>query len=132
MRRAGRAIYILEQTLPDFFQVGLVSSIDPTRPDIVHVPLADSGSVESIYSPAIRLTYTPPAPLPPPLPRTLALEGEYVGAEVTSPTSVHRASAVPRILRLYPPYNEDTLLGPARRDAAAGGAHAPGHVKSTS
>ncbi|KAF8443683.1 hypothetical protein L210DRAFT_3089659 [Boletus edulis BED1] len=69
--RTGRAIYILERTLPDFFQVGLVSHIDPTRPDIVDVAVSD----ESIYSPVIRLTYTPPVALPPPFPRTLSLEG---------------------------------------------------------
>ncbi|KAH0828581.1 hypothetical protein J3R83DRAFT_2852 [Lanmaoa asiatica] len=70
-----RAIYILEKTLPEFFQVGLVSTIDPTRPDIVDVPLSETGSVESIYSPTIRLTYTPPVALPPPFPRSLSLDG---------------------------------------------------------
>ncbi|KAG6376602.1 hypothetical protein JVT61DRAFT_1584 [Boletus reticuloceps] len=73
--RTGRAIYILERTLPDFFQLGLVSHIDPTRPDIVDVAVSESGSVESIYSPVVRLTYTPPVALPPPFPRTLSLEG---------------------------------------------------------
>lgn len=87
----GRAIYILEQTLPDFFQLGLVSNIDPTRPDIVHVPLSESGNVESIYSPTVRLTYTPPAALPPPFPATLSLEGKHVMQEVTSPLNVHQA-----------------------------------------
>ncbi|KAG9311291.1 hypothetical protein JVU11DRAFT_8379 [Chiua virens] len=73
--RTGRAIYILEQTLPDFFHIGLVSNVDPTRPDIVDVPLSEGGNIESIYSPTIRLTYTPPVALPPPFPRTLSLEG---------------------------------------------------------
>ena len=80
-RAQGRAIYVLERTLAHFFQIGLVSSIDPTRPDIV----PESGSVESIYSPAIRLTYTPPAPLPPPFPRTLSLEGAYLRTRVLAP-----------------------------------------------
>ncbi|KAI9570926.1 hypothetical protein HD554DRAFT_2017731 [Boletus coccyginus] len=73
--RTGRAIYILERTLPDFFRVGLVSNIDPTSPDIVDVPVSESGNVESIYSPTIRLRYTPPVALPPPFPGTLSLEG---------------------------------------------------------
>ncbi|KAG8221624.1 hypothetical protein J3R82DRAFT_1902 [Butyriboletus roseoflavus] len=76
-RAQGRAIYILENTLPDFFQVGLVANVDPTRPDIVDVPVSESGSVESIYSRNVRLMYTPPVALPPPFPRTLSLEGEY-------------------------------------------------------
>jgi len=59
--RTGRAIYILEQTLPDFFQVGLVDAMPSSQ--------------ESIYSPAIRLTYTPPAALPAPFPSTLSLDG---------------------------------------------------------
>lgn len=74
----GRAIYILERTLPDFFRVGLVSNIDPTSPDIVDVPASESGNVESIYSPTILLRYTPPVALPPPFPGTLSLEGEYL------------------------------------------------------
>lgn len=86
----GRAIYILEQTLPDFFQVGLVSNIDLTRPEIINVPLADNGNIEGIYSPTIRLTYTPPAALPPPFPRTLSLEGEHDGAGVASLLNVHQ------------------------------------------
>ncbi|KAF9218594.1 hypothetical protein BS17DRAFT_798514 [Gyrodon lividus] len=74
--RTGRAIYILQQTLPDFFQVGLISNVDPTKgPDIVNVSPSENGDVESIYSPKISLTYTPPVALPSPLPSTLSLEG---------------------------------------------------------
>ncbi|KIJ64103.1 hypothetical protein HYDPIDRAFT_175797 [Hydnomerulius pinastri MD-312] len=74
--RTGRAIYILQQTLPDFFQIGLVSNVDPTKgPDIVNVSPSENGDVESIYSPKVRLTHTPPIALPSPFPRTLSLEG---------------------------------------------------------
>lgn len=90
IRAQGHAIFILERTLPDFFQVGLVSNVDPTRPDVVDVPVTESGNVESIYSPAIRLTYTPPVALPSPFPRTLSLEGENLRARVTSALNVHQ------------------------------------------
>lgn len=74
--RTGRAIYVLQQTLPDFFDVGLVSSIDPTKtPSLVDSRESDSLEVENIYSPKVRLTYTPPVALPSPFPRTLGLEG---------------------------------------------------------
>ncbi|KAJ7654771.1 hypothetical protein B0H17DRAFT_1099536 [Mycena rosella] len=58
--RTGRGILVLTQTLPTFFATGLV-------------PHSDAG--EPIYSPAVRLAYTPPAPLPAPLPKTLHIEG---------------------------------------------------------
>lgn len=77
-RAQGRAIYILEKTLPDFFQVGLVANFDPTRPDIMDVPISEGRDIESIYSPTIRLMYTPPVALPPPFSRTLSLEGGYL------------------------------------------------------
>jgi hypothetical protein len=74
--RTGRAIYILQQTLPDFFDIGLVSSIDPTKtPALTDARESGSLEVESIYSPKVRLTYTPPVALPSPFPRTLGLEG---------------------------------------------------------
>lgn len=74
--RIGRAIYILQQTLPDFFDVGLVSSIDPTKtPALIDSKEPDSPEVENIYSPKVRLAYTPPVALPLPFPRTLGLEG---------------------------------------------------------
>ncbi|KAG2138431.1 uncharacterized protein EDB93DRAFT_724521 [Suillus bovinus] len=74
--RTGRAIYILQQTLPDFFDVGLVSSIDPIKtPALVDSKESDSLEVENIYSPKVKLTYTPPVALPSPFPRTLGLEG---------------------------------------------------------
>ncbi|KAG2142938.1 hypothetical protein DEU56DRAFT_250634 [Suillus clintonianus] len=74
--RTGRAIYILQKTLPDFFDVGLVSSIDPTQtPALIDSRESLSPEVENIYSPKVRLTYTPPIALPSPFPRTLGLEG---------------------------------------------------------
>ncbi|KAJ7083661.1 hypothetical protein B0H15DRAFT_850307 [Mycena belliarum] len=54
--RTARAADVLTRTLPSFFATGLVDA--PT-----------------LYSPAVRLAYTPPAPLPAPLPRTLHVEG---------------------------------------------------------
>ncbi|OJA07813.1 hypothetical protein AZE42_03406 [Rhizopogon vesiculosus] len=74
--RTGRAIYILQKTLPDFFDIGLVSSVNPTKtPTLIGSRELDTPEVESIYSPKVRLTYTPPVALPSPFPRTLGLEG---------------------------------------------------------
>ena len=69
---AGRAIYILQQTLPTFFSTGLISSLD------ISGGKGNGQSEEdlSIYSPNIRLEYRPPMPFPPPFPRTLHVEGE--------------------------------------------------------
>ncbi|KIO11707.1 hypothetical protein M404DRAFT_40043, partial [Pisolithus tinctorius Marx 270] len=74
--RTGRAIYVLQQTLPDFFRIGLVSNVDPTRgPDLVYNISSEQTEIENIYSPKIRLSYTPPVALPSPFPRTLSIEG---------------------------------------------------------
>lgn len=67
---SGRAIYILQQTLPEFFTTGLVSSLD-----YAVKTGEDRDEKESIYSPHVRLAYTPPTPLPAPFPKTLHVEG---------------------------------------------------------
>ncbi|KAG7440521.1 uncharacterized protein BT62DRAFT_937921 [Guyanagaster necrorhizus] len=71
--RTGRAIDIIHQTLPDFFKTGLVTSIDEATGQL------NSSSVllgmQHIYSPKIRLSYTPPVQLPSPFPQTLHIEG---------------------------------------------------------
>ncbi|OBZ77299.1 hypothetical protein A0H81_01782 [Grifola frondosa] len=72
--RTGRAIYILQQTLPDFFATGLVSNLD-TSVTSSSSQEENASEKESIYSPKIRLSYTPPTPLPSPFPRTLHVEG---------------------------------------------------------
>ncbi|KAI0759403.1 hypothetical protein BD413DRAFT_651330 [Trametes elegans] len=69
--RTGRAIYILQQTLPTFFSTGLISSLDTSVANSGSEPVDDT----SIYSPNIRLVYRPPTPFPPPFPRTLHIEG---------------------------------------------------------
>ncbi|OCH83832.1 hypothetical protein OBBRIDRAFT_799584 [Obba rivulosa] len=71
--RTGRAIYILQQTLPDFFSTGLVSSLE--TPIVAGRENWKDDTEEGIYSRNIRLSYTPPSPLPAPLPRTLHIEG---------------------------------------------------------
>ncbi|KZT27787.1 hypothetical protein NEOLEDRAFT_1146227 [Neolentinus lepideus HHB14362 ss-1] len=81
--RTGRAIYVLQQTLPDFFEIGLVAAVDQAEGPAMNdgnllrkggkVPGRDD--VEEIYSPKVTLSYTPPTALPPPFPRTLHLEG---------------------------------------------------------
>ncbi|TFK45251.1 hypothetical protein OE88DRAFT_1669493 [Heliocybe sulcata] len=81
--RTGRAIYVLQQTLPDFFELGLVAAVDLAQgPAMNDGNLLRSGGkvpgrddVEGIYSRKVILSYTPPSALPPPLPRTLRLEG---------------------------------------------------------
>jgi hypothetical protein len=93
----GRAIYILTQTLPQFFETGLVDSVDLQRPVPVTSSLLstsswngyagnsridDSGELNdestSIYASNIRLEYTPPMTLPPPFPRMFWAQGEYL------------------------------------------------------
>ncbi|KAI0710487.1 hypothetical protein C8Q76DRAFT_65932 [Earliella scabrosa] len=69
--RTGRAIYILQQTLPTFFSTGLISSLDSPSTN----PHRKDDDEISIYSPSIRLEYRPPTPFPPPFPRTLHVEG---------------------------------------------------------
>ncbi|KAJ7198819.1 hypothetical protein GGX14DRAFT_468959, partial [Mycena pura] len=88
--RTGRAIYVLQQTLPEFFSTGLVNSVDrftgsAHEPSASYIPVASVNpfdyhvppdeDVESIYSPNVRLSYTPPVALPPPFPKTLHIEG---------------------------------------------------------
>ncbi|KAF4610089.1 hypothetical protein D9613_010446 [Agrocybe pediades] len=86
--RTGRAIFVLQETLPEFFKTGLITSVDkltgapqPARsiiptanvnflePHIIH------DDAEAIYSPNVRLSYTPPVALPPPFPKTFHIEG---------------------------------------------------------
>ncbi|KAJ6551631.1 hypothetical protein B0H19DRAFT_1158380 [Mycena capillaripes] len=86
--RTGRAIYVIQQTLPDFFTTGLITSSDkltgsPRQANgnslvnanqlDYHAPL--DVDVDSIYSPNVRLSYTPPVALPAPFPKTLHIEG---------------------------------------------------------
>lgn len=81
---SGRAVYTLETTLPDFFQIGLVpmatqdnenSILNTKRED--NKPSEAKAVPESIYASNIRLSYTPPAAfgLPAAFPRTLQVEG---------------------------------------------------------
>jgi hypothetical protein len=79
----GRAIYVIQETLPEFFDIGLVVSVNkatgmPSR----SAPTANANFLESsfindleepIYSPNIRMSYTPPAPFP----KTFHLEGMH-------------------------------------------------------
>ncbi|THV01227.1 hypothetical protein K435DRAFT_718156 [Dendrothele bispora CBS 962.96] len=100
--RTGRAIDILQNTLPHFFETGLIHSIDKTTGEpksitslpLPTIPLPTVNSIpgfqqssekktrsetesqlESIYSPKVRLSYTPPVQLPAPFPKTLTVEG---------------------------------------------------------
>ncbi|KZT64807.1 hypothetical protein DAEQUDRAFT_732163 [Daedalea quercina L-15889] len=87
--RTGRAIDILQQTLPDFFQTGLITALETPIIGRKHDSASNGAGgkdlhwegrttqpdVESIYSRYIRLSYTPPHPLPAPFPRTFTIEG---------------------------------------------------------
>ncbi|RDB30677.1 hypothetical protein Hypma_005980 [Hypsizygus marmoreus] len=88
--RTGRAIYLLQQTLPEFFHVGLITSFDsstgaPRPAGATPIPVLNANpldtqvyggdDVEGIYSPRISLSYTPPMALPAPFPTTLHIEG---------------------------------------------------------
>lgn len=86
---AGRAIYVLQETLPDFFRTGLITSVDkatgtPRIPVSTFTHSANINFLEShvinkdeepLYSPNIRLSYTPPVELPSPFPKTFQVEG---------------------------------------------------------
>ena len=79
-RLIGRGIDLLQSTMPHFFDMGLVSSPSSLLQKETS-PMASSSTTtphdeDSVYSRTIRLTYTPPAPLPPPFPRTLNIEGK--------------------------------------------------------
>ncbi|KAF7368949.1 hypothetical protein MVEN_00221100 [Mycena venus] len=95
----GRAIYVIQQTLPEFFTTGLVTSIDrstggPRHANGNHLPQANANpldyhtspdeEVDSIYSRNVRLSYTPPVALPAPFPKTLHIEGlpMYIASSV--------------------------------------------------
>jgi hypothetical protein len=77
--RTGRAIFLLQQTLPEFFDAGLVTSAEQASKlssgALLSLSTLTTGEPDSIYSPKIRLAYTPPVALPAPFPRTLHVEG---------------------------------------------------------
>ncbi|KIY66404.1 hypothetical protein CYLTODRAFT_423437 [Cylindrobasidium torrendii FP15055 ss-10] len=84
--RTGRAIDLLQKTLPEFFEHGLITSLDRTTgapnrsspipiPVVKTDPLKSHPDLEPVYSPHIRLSYTPPTQLPAPFPKTLSVEG---------------------------------------------------------
>lgn len=117
----GRAIYVIQETLPSFFETGLITSVDkttgapkaPGKSSPLHIPIIDSAATleflsasastsgsasrpdfgenaagatdaqedeeEGIYSPNIRLQYTPPIALPAPFPKTFKLQGACCG-----------------------------------------------------
>lgn len=86
---SGRAIDILQSSLPEFFHTGLVST-GYHLPIHLHSLLDVGGEnskskaadresqEEGIYARHIRLEYTPPVALPAPLPRVLSVEGEII------------------------------------------------------
>jgi len=86
---AGRAIDVLQETLPDFFRTGLITSVDKATgtPRIPVSTFTHSANIENhvvnkdeepLYSPNIRLSYTPPVELPSPFPKTFQIEGASV------------------------------------------------------
>ncbi|KAL5521180.1 hypothetical protein ACEPAG_9103 [Sanghuangporus baumii] len=95
--RTGRAIDVLQQTLPTFFNTGLVAT-NYHLPLHIHSLLGatnkgkgradeqecETCDEEGIYARTIRLEYTPPVALPAPLPRMLRVEGLplYVASSV--------------------------------------------------
>jgi len=95
--RTGRALFVLQETLPDFFKIGLITNVDKSTgtpvnsPSVLPLSLGQSlnpldflqhhegdssgADIEPLYSPKVKLEYTPPSALPPPFPRTLHIEG---------------------------------------------------------
>lgn len=85
--RAGAAIDTLTRTLPQFIDSGLRTRTDSSLSHLTSLTgfttardaaPSDDGEGEQIYDSRIRLSYTPPAALPSPLPRTLHVDGEHV------------------------------------------------------
>jgi hypothetical protein len=127
----GRAIYVIRETLPKFFTSGLITSIDETTGSPHPSPSTSnpSGNTnflehyvvenidECIYSPNIRLSYTPPVALPAPFPKTLHVEG-YLRCPLTLMciNSQHpiRLPTISRLCRFRETYHERDLLGPHR------------------
>jgi hypothetical protein len=84
----GRAITALQETLPEFFDKGLVTSVNKSTGiprnsaslPAAHInflePYTISDDDEPIYSSQIRLSYTPPLELPAPFPKTFHIEGD--------------------------------------------------------
>ncbi|KAF8528426.1 hypothetical protein BU17DRAFT_38136, partial [Hysterangium stoloniferum] len=77
----GKAVYTLETTLPKFFQIGLISYVEPDT-DTSGSEASDSHArpahiPDSIYAPNIKLSYTPPTALslPSAFPKKLQVEG---------------------------------------------------------
>ncbi|KAJ3576829.1 hypothetical protein NP233_g152 [Leucocoprinus birnbaumii] len=99
--RTGRALFVLQETLPEFFKIGLVTNVDKSTgtpvqsSSVLPLSLGPSANpldflqqsshvqqeepvdvgVESIYSRQVKLEYTPPTALPAPFPRTFHVEG---------------------------------------------------------
>lgn len=73
VRVTGRGIDLIKSTMPHFFKDGLVLSSGMLRGTKLETDLTEDE--DTIYSRAIRMTYTPPMPFPPPFPRTLTIEG---------------------------------------------------------
>ncbi|KAF9010958.1 hypothetical protein BDZ89DRAFT_996134, partial [Hymenopellis radicata] len=84
--RTGRAVDLIQKTLPDFFHTGLITSVekatgDPCTSSPIPIPVVNTNplgrhpELEPIYSPKVRLSYTPPTRLPAPFPKTLHIEG---------------------------------------------------------
>ena len=119
-----RALFVLQETLPEFFQIGLVTNVDkftgaPIRTSILPLSLVPgpnqkfpsheeptNAGVESVYSPQVKLEYTPSA-LPTPFPRVLHVEGTYwtLNTAVTL-NHVCRLSSIPRFCIVLAPHNE--------------------------
>jgi hypothetical protein len=131
----GRAIDHLRRTLPDFFSTGLITHVTPdenlsqssssslhapskslsaisTDPNRDSLPTDDCPILHSIYSPKVRLSYTPPTALPSPFPRTLHVEGAhrlrppmplliltYNVAQASRSTSLPQSSSATRSMR---------------------------------
>ncbi|KAF8907751.1 hypothetical protein CPB85DRAFT_1310756 [Mucidula mucida] len=80
--RTGRAVDLIQKTLPDFFHTGLITSVekatgDPCTSSPIPIPVVNTNplgrhpELEPIYSPKVRLSYQLPAPFP----KTLHIEG---------------------------------------------------------
>lgn len=84
----GRAITVLQETLPEFFDKGLITSVNKSTGiprNSASLPSANINFLEPytlqdddepIYSSKIRLSYTPPLELPAPFPKTFHIEGD--------------------------------------------------------
>jgi len=115
----GRAIYIIQETFPEFFDTGLIMSLNKatgkpfrsspfsptTNVDFLEPSLVNDLE-EPIYSPNIRMSYTPPSRLPSPFPKTFHIEGMHQLNDIYLISMEFRPTTICRVVWDHTAHNE--------------------------